>query len=234
MCSGRARTVKLLNFTGGTSVALPSAMLRPGYPLAGLLGLLALAHCGVTAAPEEPVAALNANADPKRDPAQPTDCARDLDCDDGDACTTDFCGPARGGEFQTRTCQHDRLAQCPNSANDAGGPPPTSQPDAAPTCNPAMGTLATTTVVERADATYGFADIWCCIGRLPDKCGYAAPYCWDHKLVVYQAAPSSTSCKSPGPGGTCTEKDAVWDVTCNATVQCRIQCDGSCQPVICQ
>lgn len=96
----------------------------------------------------------------------------------------------------------------------------------APRCDPRRGTRGTTVVTQRAVGLYQYHDVWCSVGRPPLLAG-----CYGGFNVRSQSL-ASMVCRTP-VGGSCTDPNAEYDVTCNAVVDCIYDCDGECNPVSC-
>ncbi len=101
------------------------------------------------------------------------------------------------------------------------GPNPCS-----PRCDPRHGQRGTTVITQGGIGLYQYHDVWCSVGRptLPAGC-YFGNYVRSQSLA-------SMVCRRP-VGGSCTDPNAEYDVTCNAVVDCIYNCDGECNPVSC-
>lgn len=165
---------------------------------------------------------------PKPTPA----CASDVDCDDHDPCTIDRCTSRREGEFVKRACEHVASPSCGSDAGapavDAAPPPP---PSNQPSCSPLAGTLSTMKTTQSGNAAEAFHNVWCCIGRL-NECAFPVGTCIAGQVTQTQAL-AGAECAAVGSHGTCQDDDATWTVRCDATVLCRIGCDGTCVPETC-
>lgn len=207
--------------------------------------LLALVACsggadehGTDEAPQGSAAPTAPSGAPATTPSTPTDvgpkpsaaCASDADCDDHDPCTIDRCTSHREGEFVKSACEH---VASPSCASDAGSPavdaapPPVPQP----TCSPLAGTLSTMKTTQSGNAAEAFHNVWCCIGRL-NECAFPVGTCIAGQITQTQAL-AGAQCAAVGSHGTCQDDDATWAVRCDATVLCRIGCDGTCVPETC-
>jgi hypothetical protein len=92
--------------------------------------------------------------------------------------------------------------------------------------SPEAGTHGQIPTTQSANGLYQFHDVWCSIPwNIP-------PQCVGGNFTKWQSV-ASQYCTSVGSGGSCTDPNAGWHVTCNALIDCIYDCNGTCNPVGC-